>query len=246
MTLLPGEGEPRKDGIDPQLSQLREVAASFRQTFKTAEQLASSFLRLAITRGVYRPGAHLQQDEIASVLGISRIPVRAALVLLESEGLLTTSPHRGAIVTALDPEQIREIYELRAVLECYLVDQVFPRLTPAYLAELRASVAKLEDAPTAGDIVELRMSFYEKLYSLAQCPRALKLVSRLHGEVDRYLLALRVVEDPGGHFVFLDYLERRDLKGAKRWLRAHLEEVSGRLQAVILHSDPDYPPRSSS
>ncbi|MGH9106779.1 MAG: GntR family transcriptional regulator [Acidimicrobiales bacterium] len=222
-----------------QTERLRSVATSLCQTYRTAEELVAAFVREAITQGIYRPGEHLPQDAIANLLGISRVPVRAGLRQLEDEGLVANPPHRGAMVTALRPEQIGEIYELRAVLECYLLDQCMPRLSPDRLSQLRASVALLEKAEGGRETVDYRMAFYDQLYSLAYRPRALKVVKRLRGEVDRYLLGWRVVDEPLGHLGLLDRLEQGDLAGAKAWLRRHLEQVSARLQAVVADAERD-------
>ena len=216
-----------------QQDQMREIAASFRDAFRTAEQLAASFIREAITRGVYQPGERLPQESIAAVLGISRIPVRAGLRQLEEEGLITISSHRGATVTTLAPDEIAEIYELRTLLECYLLEQCIPRLTDEDISRLRAIVEALEAAPSNIDTLDERLSFYKELYALADRPRLLKLVMRLRGEVDCYLLARRVVEDSAGHFALLEALEQRDTRQAKRWMSHHLAKVSQRLQIAV-------------
>ena len=213
--------------------ELRRVADSFRQGFMTAEQLAGSFVRSAIIRGLYRPGERLQQEAIASVLGISRIPVRTALRQLEEEGLVTSSPHRGTVVRVLLPEQIKEVYELRVLIEGYLLEQALPRLTREHMAELRSLVGALEATVDESEALERRVAFYERLYSIAERPRALKIASRLRGEVDRYLLSRRVVADSSGHLALVERLERKDLTGASRWLQHHLEAVSSQLQAIV-------------
>ncbi len=224
-------------GEQRQQDQLHVIASSFRETFRTAEQLATSFMREAITRGIYQPGERLPQESIAAILGISRIPVRAGLRQLEEEGLITISPHRGATVTTLVADEIAEIYELRTVLECLLLELCIPRLIDADISRLRSIVERLEAAPSETDTLEQRLSFYEELYAIAARPRTLKLVMRLRGEVDRYLLARRVVEDAAGHFALLEAIEQRDTRAAKRWMRHHLAKVSQRLQIAVRDFD---------
>ncbi|MHB2022453.1 MAG: GntR family transcriptional regulator [Mycobacteriales bacterium] len=227
----PGSGEEHTD-------ELGRLAKSFRGSFKTVEDMASAFVREAIIRGVYRPGERLQQDTIAEILGISRMPVRAGLRQLEIEGLLEIQPHRGATVTVLTPEEIKEIYELRTLLECYLVERAVPKLTQDVLTDLKALVEDLEDTSSSRDSIERRTTFYERLYALAERPRAVTLVSRLRAEVGRYLLLHRVDEHPDGHFGLISHLEGGDTKGAQRWLRDHLSRVSREQQALVAGVDP--------
>ncbi|MCU1492838.1 MAG: transcriptional regulator, GntR family [Acidimicrobiaceae bacterium] len=232
----------------PQHMPLAAIAEAFHLTFKSAEELAQAFVREAIMRGVYRPGDRLPQDEIANILGISRIPVRAGLRLLEAEGLVTIYPHRGARVNILQAAEIKELYELRAMLECFLLEESIPHLTPERIAELQVLAARIEDTSATSDSVAIRRAFYERLYTLADRPRVLALVTKLHGEVGRYLLVRRVSEDPSGHFGLLRYIEKRDVAGAKTWLVRHLAEVSEELQAFVsdMHSDPVPSPNISN
>lgn len=74
-------------------------------------------LREAILTGRYAPGAHLVQDDLAEAFGVSRIPLREALRRLEGEGLVVISPNRGAVVRALAPKDVVDLYDLRITLE---------------------------------------------------------------------------------------------------------------------------------
>ena len=75
-------------------------------------------LRMAIIQGKLPPGAHLLEAQLAEKLGVSRGPVREALLRLEQEGLVLSQPYRGKFVANLSPQMIHEIYTLRRVLEC--------------------------------------------------------------------------------------------------------------------------------
>jgi len=89
-----------------------------RQSLATA---VADKLREKILNGELREGQQLRQDAIAAELRVSRIPVREALRQLEAEGLVTIIPHRGAVVSALSLEEIEELFEIRAVLECHIL-----------------------------------------------------------------------------------------------------------------------------
>ena len=90
---------------------------------------AADELRRRITNGDYPEGFQLKQDALAEDFGMSRIPIREALVQLESEGFVRILPHRGAQVSELSPAEIRELFELRALLEPRLLRLSGPRLT---------------------------------------------------------------------------------------------------------------------
>src|SRR5438132_13826238 len=85
---------------------------------QTVAGMTVEALRERILRGDYPEGEPLRQDALADELGVSRIPVREALRQLEAEGLVTFSPHRGAVVSSLSLEEIDELFELRAQIEC--------------------------------------------------------------------------------------------------------------------------------
>src|SRR5215217_1329322 len=88
---------------------------------QTIASMTVEALRERILRGDYPDGEPLRQDALAEELGVSRIPVREALRQLEAEGLVTFNPHRGAVVSSLSLEEIAELFELRAEIECDLV-----------------------------------------------------------------------------------------------------------------------------
>jgi DNA-binding GntR family transcriptional regulator len=217
-------------GADPEL--LGAIAESVRRSFQTAEDMALSFIREAIHQGAFPPGQRLNLDTIAATLGVSRMPVRASLRKLESEGLLRIHSYRGAIVSVLSAEEIAEIYELRILLESYLLERAIERIDDPVLDTLESIVTELENAQEPGERLEKRRSFYELLYEQADRPRALGQVNHLRGSVGRYLLLQRVHEHRG-HTDFMGYLRERDVERAKAWLDAHLTRVSQTLQEMV-------------
>jgi DNA-binding GntR family transcriptional regulator len=211
---------------------LEAIARNVRGTFQTVEDMTQSFIREAILRGVYRPGERLNQDSIATTLGVSRMPVRASLRQLEGEGLLRIHPHRGATVSVLRPDEIAEIYEMRVLLESYLLERAIPHLTDAVLAELRELVAELENETQLEARLEKRKLFYQRLYWLAQRPRAVAQVNALRASVGRYLLLQRLDEHTS-HGGLIGFLEARDTAGAVSWLHQHLGHVCHELQQLV-------------
>lgn len=226
-------GTPAWDGRDGALAR---IASDVRGTFLTVESMAHAFVREAILRGVLQPGERLNQDAIAEALGISRMPVRASLKQLEAEGLVRILPHRGATVSVLQAHEIAEIYDVRVLLETYLIDQAMRKMTPSLLSELEAMVADLAKEDGVSESFERRKDFYERLYRAADRPRAFALAQQLRAAVGRYLLLIQV-ERPHGHEQLLVHLRNGDKPAAKKWLTSHLRNVSRQLQERISAGD---------
>jgi DNA-binding GntR family transcriptional regulator len=211
---------------------LSAIAGSVRGSFQTVEDMTQSFIREAISQGIFLPGTRLNLNTIAATLGVSRMPVRASLRQLESEGLLTIHPYRGATVSILGAKEIKEIYELRMILESYLLRHAIPNLTEKVLGELRVIVEQLEESIEPGHRLDLRYSFYETLYNCADRPRAMAQASNLRTAVGRYLLLQRA-DDNHAHAEFFGYLVAQDSENAQVWLSSHLMHVSEKLQNLV-------------
>lgn len=211
---------------------LEAIAESVRGSFQTVEDMARSFIREAIHQGVFPPGQRLNLDNIAATLGVSRMPVRASLRQLEGEGLLRIHPYRGATVAVLQPGEIAEIYEMRVLLEGYLLERAIKNLDDETLEKLELIVGELGAAEALGPWLDKRQTFYQILYERADRPRALRQANNLRGSVGRYLLLQRVHEDRE-HDDFMVHLRARDAQAAKAWLTDHLNHVSSMLQAIV-------------
>lgn len=223
-----------QDGLaDPE--RLRAMANSLRGSFQTMESLATEFLREAILRGLFPPGQRLQQDSIAELLDMSRMPVRSSLQRLEAEGLVVFHPYRGATVRLLSPEEIAEIYLLRTLLETRLLEEAGARLNDERLAELAELSSQVLGETDSTVWIRQRERFYDRLYEWAELPRTAQLVAELRREVGPYLVLRDVAttDRHPRHLAVLDYLERGDIDGATQALAAHLSSVSDELQELV-------------
>lgn len=102
-------------------------------------------LRQQIIQGSYQAGERLVEERLADTLGVSRTPVREALATLASEGLVQLFPNRGAVVRSFAPDEIKESYDLRAVLEGYAAFQAASRITPDQIAALHTITDEMEE-----------------------------------------------------------------------------------------------------
>jgi DNA-binding GntR family transcriptional regulator len=130
---------------------------------------AADEIRGAILSGALLPGARIKQEELAARLGVSREPVRQALLLLQREGLVSTAPGRTATVASLDRRFITDVYEFREVLEG-LVAATVAKLSAPDLTRLDEIVARGREAVRARNLprlIELDIAFHTALYEAA-------------------------------------------------------------------------------
>jgi len=120
-------------------------------TRSSLSDTTADLLRQKILSGEYAPGDRLVEATVARQLGISRGPVREALSALQAEGLTTELPGRGSFVRTLSPDDIREIYDVRATLESGSIRLILERGDAGALAVLEAAVAALDAARKAND-----------------------------------------------------------------------------------------------
>jgi DNA-binding GntR family transcriptional regulator len=201
-------------------------------------EMVAEVLREAITGGHLRANDPLLQDEIAAQLRVSHIPVREALRQLQSEGLVTYQPNRGATVSALTADEIREIYDIRTILETAAVRRAAPRLDGATLARAARILDAAEAATDAATWGSLDVDFHQLIYDLDGRPRLQELIAGLLRRVDRYWLTHGLMlrhrrEFEREHRALLAALESRDAEGTARLLADHLAGASAYLAAEV-------------
>lgn len=156
---------------------------------RTMAVAAADELRRRILEGEFPGGYQLRQDALANDLGVSRIPIREALVQLESEGLVKIVAHRGAVVSELSVDEIEELFALRALLEPRLLRLSVPHLTAEDFAALDRILAEYGaemDSHDASRWGELNSALHMRLYERANQPRTAGIVASLLQGTDRY------------------------------------------------------------
>lgn len=210
--------------------------------FATRAEAAANELRRRILTGEYIDGYQLRQDALAAELGISRIPLREALVQLESEGLVKILPHKGAVVSELSADDISELFELRALLEPVLLRKSIPRLTPQDFLQLDAILEEYSvvlHASQPGRWGELNTNLHQLLLSRAEQPRTSAIVSSLLQQTDRYTrmqlslseAARDVAESEHAELVML--CRKGDTRAAGSLLKRHIEHAGEELKAFL-------------
>lgn len=232
---------PENKTLDTGDGQFRSIVDRHGRQFRTVGNMTYEVIREGILKGVFAPGDRLRQDQLADAIGVSRIPVRSALLQLESEGLITFHPYRGAVVNKLTADEMREIYEIRTVLESHALRKAMGAMTPERVEHLEQLARELNAVTDGEEFLARRMDFFRELYDGAHQPRLVGMIERLRTEAGRYWLERKVdyVRRPGerDHMQVLDYIRSGDTKGAVGWLQAHLDRVCEELVALMEAGD---------
>jgi len=199
-------------------------------------------LRDQIIRGEIPEGAQLRQDAIASQYHVSRIPVREALRQLDAEGLIAIVPNRGAVVPALSPNDIEELFSIRALLEPEVLKQSIPLLTEEDFSEadvvLRKYVSELRRDDHVSAWGRLNWQFHSILYSRANQPRFMAIIRNVNNSGERYTrlqlyLTHGMKRANEEHHQILDLCRQRDVSAACRLLRQHIRYAGESLKQAL-------------
>jgi len=199
---------------------------------KTIRKRVYHYLRELLLNGEISPLQRLIETKIAKEIGTSRTPVREALHILESEGLLESIPRVGYRVKQLTWDEIEEICEIRAVNECLAARWAMKRITPTQLQDLEKNVAASEVEVRQGtpkSFVELDAEFHEILARASGSERLLELCQVLRRHMLRYRIesisreenVLRAIE---GHKAILACIKRKHEDGIEMAINKHLEQ----------------------
>lgn len=209
------------------------------ETYATAQQYAYRFLREAILSGRFAAGTPLKPDRIAKSLGVSRMPVREAIRQLDSEGLVVIRPNRSAVVTSLGPDDVLELYEIRAVLEGLAARLAVPHLTREALDDLRdldARMVRVEHDPVLW--INRHEAFHDYLVRLSRRPRLASQVAKLRDAVQPYFrLHMSVYPSPQSpgyeHYRIVDALATGHRGKAEAAVRDHVMANAEKLESFI-------------
>jgi DNA-binding GntR family transcriptional regulator len=216
------------------------AARQFRRP-PTAQEAVLAELRRSILEGDLEPGAQILQDRIAEQLGVSRVPVREALKMLEGEGQVSYAPHRGYFVTELDATELMEVYEIRDILEAEAVRRALPFLGEDDFERMEAAVADMEAAENEGDIVGLTAAnrrFHFALMDPCGMPRLIRIIRQLWDSTDPYRSVYfgherhrKTVRQE--HRAILKAVRKRDIEGLVRELTEHRRHAVESLRAIL-------------
>jgi len=198
-------------------------------------------LRNRILAGAYAPGAALRQDVLAAEFGTSKIPVREALVRLQSEGLVNIFPNRGFQVRPLVTSELEEIFSLRLMMEpgaaaagARLATEAEQQAASAALERLNKALAAADQSPAG----QLNRNFHLQLLVPRVQPVAAEILGRLHTLAQRYVQSHlqpegRVKRAAREHAALLQLWTARKSARVRTALHAHIESTRRDLARAV-------------
>jgi DNA-binding GntR family transcriptional regulator len=193
---------------EPVTSSAAIPASSGAVVRKGSGEQAAAYIRQLIFDGQLQEGMRLAQDDVAKAVGVSRIPIREAIIALEREGWVTTKLHRGTFVNAFDEQVIRDHYELFGLIYGLAARRAAQRSTPEIidlLTALSKEIGETDDLVRLGD---LALAFHSAVVGAAHSPRISVVLRAMSALV------------PGPFFALVPRAVEPERKGLKAIVRA--------------------------
>jgi DNA-binding GntR family transcriptional regulator len=194
---------------------------------KSVEEHVYEVLRDRIVRGVYAPHAPLRLAPFADELGVSTMPVRAALLRLEGEGLVRAVPRRGSIVAPLDLNDLEEIQAIRSAIEGFAARLGAERIEPDGIEAMRRALERLRSATSLDEYLQAEWDGYSACYAAAGRARLLRLIADYRRRAERYIRVSLAARPKFGDAVdyqrqLIDACVARDGEHAERVIHASI------------------------
>ena len=210
--------------------------------YKTRTEHVLDLIKEDILSGVLKSGEPLRQSVLAEKYQISRIPIREALLQLEAQGLVRVEAHKGAIVTEISIQEIDELFNLRAILEPYILEFAIPNMDQSCFQECESILLKLENALKDNSKVEqwsdYNFQFHHCLYMPAKLHHTLDLVNTLNTRCDRYI-RMQLLYTNGidkaekEHRELLSFCQSKNIKLASKYLSKHILAASTAIKKFL-------------
>ena len=212
---------------------------------RNASAVAVDVIRQAIAEGRLEPGERLKEEELAREFGISRTPIREALLVLQAEGLVAAAANRGASVRAYRADDLNDMYRLRALLEGHAAQRAAATITPDQLQVLQESVERfvqlrLDDV---GELVKENAVFHDTILDAAGSERLHAMVRQvvpLPMQYRSWMWYSRNQLELSCHYhrKILEALDAGDAQRAEGLMKAHVLESKDVLVARLRELEP--------
>lgn len=227
-------GEKRlKSTID-----LKNVFPDLNVQVPLSRNLIEKILRDGILSGRLAGGTALRQEELASLFGVSRMPVREALLKLEAQGLVQHMPNKGAVVLQMTVDDVVETYAIRLILEPEALRQSIPNLREIDVNEARGHMEAMTKETDLANLGRLNRLFHMSLYQGAKNQKLLRLIDHELQEEERFLRfhlsALGLGEmAQDDHKALVSLAEAGDFETAASILHQHLYQASKTMKQYL-------------
>jgi len=199
-----------------------------------ASDRVADILADRIQSGLLKPGERIKQDQLAAELSISRIPIRDALRMLHTRGLVTLKPNSGAWVRALTVSDMEQSYRIREFLEPMLLEDSIPNLTGADIEKLKTTRERLDAVTDVDEYIPLSREFHWTAFSGHRSDLLVEIVDRLWDTTHSYRRfyaklslqdAARMETMRRERELLFGAIERREVDLAPRMLALHIRRT---------------------
>ncbi len=200
-----------------------------RKKRESGRDYALRVLKENIVRLELAPGSRVSENELAMQLGLSRTPVREALIELAEVRMIEVLPQRGSFVSKIDYDLVEQAHFMRDTLECAMVERLCQMdIEPGPLALLEENLylQEMKEKTRAHDFMALDDAFHHQLFIAAGLPQVHKLMDSMTVHFDRVramaLVAVKELKLAQDHRAILTAISQRDAATAKALMHKHL------------------------
>lgn len=191
-------------------------------------------IRNDILKEVYKPGEALIEKKLCENLGVSRTPVREAIMQLELEGLVQSVPNKGVIIKGISIKDVEEIYTIRMMIEGFAAKLAAENITKEDIAELKEIVDLQEFYTTKNDkehLIKFDLKFHEVMLKAGKSNPLIHLQRTFYHYVQKirvssYKTPLRAKEALKEHKAILNAITNRDAKQAEKLTIEHIKNAA--------------------
>lgn len=218
-----------------------------KKLFQNAAQIAAGLIREAIYDGRIAQGTHMREEKLAAEFGVSRTPIREALLILQTEGFLVAEPNRGSIVKTYSTKEIVDLYDTRAALESFAASLAVRNVTSDVIDALDESCGRFAESVKSNDLLALtheNSTFHRTILDVTHNASLQDVV----GSVARLPLIYRAYYwySDQGRLIALHYheqitraLEARDTMRVEGLMKEHIYEARDTLVAQMRRAEQD-------
>lgn len=198
-------------------------------------------LRQAILRGELKPGERLIEIQLANKLGVSRTPIREAIRKLELEGLVLMIPRKGAEVADITEKSLRDVLEVRKVLEELSVQLACEKMTEEEIEELKVAAEEFKQTLKSADVTEIAeadVHFHDIIYTASGNQKLIQILNNLREQMYRYRVEYLKEEEAypkliAEHEALIRCIKKREKEEAMKIMCRHIDNQVETVMGVI-------------
>ena len=212
---------------------------------KSLKEKAYDILKELILTGRLEQGKLHNEKRLAEILGVSRTPVREALLELSREGMVSFVPSKGVKVLKITPKQVQEVFELRRIIEGYIIKSISKQLTPADLKKIEKILAKQDRSASKDEelsFIEMDKEFHLFMASKMGNQQIETILQNLRDQI--HLMGIRAIKDQSRsqqvlkeHQRIFSALKKKDAKRAHEELMKHLNNTEKILSDILAREE---------